>query len=219
MRRRSLGFSLLEVLVALFLFALLGVAANRFLHIIIKTEEVAERHSDVLQKQLRAVELIRRDFFQAVPRTFRDETGIRRPAFLVQSGQYQVVFTRSGWLNPTGVPRSDLMHVAYGIGPKPKSEHDETEDKKQYLLRYYWAYPDLSTNTPVQVQALVQGVERLDWRFLDNKGRWLTEWPPEETPGSSAEKVSTALPRAVELTLHFEGGDVLKRLLLMPEYP
>lgn len=221
--RRLAGFSLLEVLVALFLFSFLGIASYRFLSVIIRTEEVAGRHSEQERRELRALALIRQDFLQAVPRAVRDESGKPAPAF-VAGGDYAVEFTRAGWLNPMLQPRSELQRVAYAVGPRPASDgqgdagEQPGEATGNYLLRVYWPYPDRAAGSPVAVQALLPDVTELQLRFLDQRGQWIDQWPPA-TGGGQRQGPSTDLPRAVEFTLRLGDGREQQRLLIMPENP
>lgn len=223
MKRIASGFSLLEVLVALFLFALLGVTANRFLGVMIKTEEVAEHHSDDIKFQLRALEVIRRDFFQAVPRLSREPSGKTLSALLSSGDEYLVEFTRAGWLNPMENPRSELVRVAYRVGVLPETAKKNypalAGDSRKYLLRYFWPYPDRHSDTPVAVQPIIADVESCEFKYLDSKGQWLSSWPPKNSATGSNSKPSTALPRAVQIHLRYESGIEVKRILLMSEYP
>ena len=182
--RRAAGFTLLELVVVLAIFAVLSMMAYGGLSAMLtgraKVAESLERTAALQQGYLR----LRNDFQQLRARTARDGYGETQPALIVQPDG-SVEFTRSGWRNPLSQPRSALERVAY--------QFDEGR-----LLRRSWRVLDRAQESePVEVAVLDQ-VDDAEWRFLDAKLEWHDAWPATVAAVGSA---PSPPPLAVELTL------------------
>jgi general secretion pathway protein J len=186
---RVRGFTLLELLVVLAIFAVLSVMAYGGLSSVLdaraRVAESLERTAALQKGYLR----LRNDFQQLRARSARDAYGQPQPALLVQPDG-AVEFTRSGWRNPLSQPRSALERVAYRV------------DDEGRLLRASWRVLDRAQDSePVEVVVLDR-VEEARWRFLDGKLEWQGRWPSQAASVSGV--ADPRPPRAVELTLQLE---------------
>lgn len=182
--RRRTGFTLLELLIVLVIFAVLSAMAYGGLASVLTTRErvaqALERTAALQKGYLR----LRNDFQQLRARPARDNYGDPDPA--LQADRDVVEFTRGGWRNPLSLPRSALERVAYRV-----------EDGR--LLRASWRVLDRApTSEPVEVVVFDQ-VEEAQWRFLDRKQEWQVQWP--SAAATVAGTADPEPPRAVELTL------------------
>jgi general secretion pathway protein J len=182
--KRPAGFTLIEVVVVLAIFAVLSIMAYGGLRTVLtlreKVVESLDRTTAIQKSFLR----LRNDFQQLRARPARDGFGQTQPALLV--AEDAVEFTRGGWRNPTSLPRSALERVAYRLN----------EDKQ--LIRQSWRVLDRAQDSRLAEVAVIDQVEAARWRFLDEKLQWHDRWP-DESAGTTV--VPEALPRAVELTL------------------
>ncbi len=184
-RRQVLGFTLIEVLVATFLLAIIGSAGFTMLQQITGARARVEAQSDRLTELQRTFYWLAEDITQIIDRPVRSPVDSLLPAFQYNlTGVSLFDLTRAGWANPAAdiMPaRSSLQRVSYSL-----------EDDK--LLRSYWYHLDSLEETPTKRRQLLSGVEELTIRFMDPEGSWQEQWPPlnvEEDPG---------LPRALEFT-------------------
>lgn len=110
------GFTLVETLVALFVFSLLAAAAVVVLG---NSADAQLRLSDVsasVQDFQRLRAALRADLAQAAERMPRGEAGEVRPAFEGADGSGRLfAFVRRGWENPGGAPRASLQYVEYRL--------------------------------------------------------------------------------------------------------
>lgn len=196
---RQRGFTLIEVMVAMAVFAVLAAFAYGTLSQTLLSAEILSDRMDRLQALQRTVRILTDDLQQLAPRPVRDELGDNfRPALDTnfQTG-FALELTKSGWSNPVVLPRSTLQRVGY------RMEDDE-------LVRYHWYALDRTlSNEPVSV-ALLDGVEGIEFRFLSGIDNYSDQWPPLNQPGGLGVRQR---PRAVELTLRLTNEGEIVRLI------
>jgi general secretion pathway protein J len=145
-----------------------------------------------------------RDLLQVVARPVRDPFGDPRPALLGEEvGGVAVELSRAGWRNPLGRSRSGVQRVRWQLSG-------------EQWQRRYWNVLDQAQDSQPQVQQALQGVTRLQLRYLDGSGSWHDSWPP---PGGRGDEALVALPRALELVLEHRRYGELRRLLRLPDLP
>lgn len=170
------GFTLVEMLIALSIFALLSIAGVSLLSFSIDSRQRTTERLDTLASIVRTRSLLSADLAQAVPRTWRDTNGQRRPAFSGGNDGTAIELIRSGWTNDGGAARSSLQRVAYRL------EGDR-------LVRSSSPMVDGSEENPPAI--LLTGVKSLRMRFHTG-GIWRDDWQAA---------VADALPDAVEITV------------------
>ncbi len=202
--RLQRGFTLLELLIAIAIFALLALATYRMFDSVMQTDQATRVQEQRMRELVRAMGALERDLTQAVERPVRDELGDNRGAFLSEGENDQIVeFTRGGWRNPLGQARSRLQRVRWSLS-------GET------LERRYWLVLDRAQDSKPRVQQVLDGVTALSWRFLDKEHNWQAHWPTDE--GSEEERLES-LPLAVEMTLEHRHYGKLVRVWRLLDPP
>ena len=112
-RSSESGFTLVEMLVALSIFALLAAAGVVVLRTSIDTQSAVERRLVELGSLGRLQAMLASDLAQSVDRPTRDRQAVRA-SFFGTAGELQLV--RTGWSNLDQLPRSDLQRVAWRLG-------------------------------------------------------------------------------------------------------
>ena len=201
-RRRPEGFTLLEVLVAVAIFTVVGALALGGYNELIKQSGIAETGAARTRAVQRAVQRMALDFSMLEPRPVREPLGEAiEPALRAESGSARIAdLTRAGWSNPAGIPRSTLQRVAYQF-------EDET------LRREYWVVLDRTLAAEPVSTVLLDEVSEVKLRFLDGNQDWHDQWPP---PGYSAPNAPRVLPSAVEITLELTDWGKIVRLVEVP---
>jgi general secretion pathway protein J len=198
-RSRENGFTLIEIMVAVVIFAVMSLLAWGALGRTLSNAEMLTERMDRLQAIQRTMRYLTSELMQSAPRPVRDELG---DAFVPAvssslSGNFALELTHGGWRNPAGLPRGTLQRTAYRI----------EEDK---LIRYYWTVLDRTyANEPVTT-VLLDDVESLLLRFYDDAGEVSEVWPPQNAVGMAALR---GRPRAVEIILTLPDEGVITRLL------
>jgi len=198
-RRHRGGFTLIEVLVAMAVFAIMSALAYGTLSQTMTSAEILSAHMDRLQAIQRTMRRVSQDFMQLVPRPVRNELGDGFDPALqtdIRTG-FALELTRGGWNNSIGLRRGTLQRAAYRL------EEDE-------LVRYYWNVLDRTLSNPVIGVTLLDGVESVVFRFMQENGEWTEQWPPGQRAGPLGLRYR---PRAVQLILTLADEGEITRLI------
>lgn len=198
--RPAPGFTLIEMLVALAIFAMVSAVSFTGIMVMIDNRERVTDHADRLAAVQTAVALLERDLQQAVARPIRDPLGDPRDAML-SDDLAALEFTRSGRSNPLGVRRSELERVAYRI-------------EEDTLVRLSWQVLDQPPDPPRRDRALLDNATDISLRFMDDDAQWLPTWPPADALPGAAQ-----LPRAVEVTIALDDLDTVTRVIGLANTP
>lgn len=192
-RHHKTGFTLIEVLVSLAIFALMSVLAYQALGSSMSNAQVLGDRMDRLRLIQQTMQFVGRDLVQAAPRPVRNAlTEGSRPALLVSPGsEFALELTHTGWPNPAGLPRGTMQRSAYRL-----------EDGS--LVRLHWNALDVPLSSEPVATVLLEDVESLYFRFSVGDGQWSEQWPPLGTGGPSALNLRPTLVEVV-LTLPDEG--------------
>ena len=218
--RSARGFTLVEVMVAISIFAVVAAGVYRVLSTMVETQNKVVAHSEALRDLQRALWLISMDMNQMVMRDVRKPNDNRSPAVIADNDKYLIQFTRQGVRNPLLLARSDLERVAYSIGPDPDKysvdkNNDQDSDSKRknknpkHLLRHTWGATDRRDNAKENVQVLFRNVDEVQLEFLDTKGNWKDDWPEKKLDDKAHIRI---LPAAIKLVLKTERYGDLERV-------
>lgn len=201
------GFTLLEVLLAMAITAMVAVMAYAGLSAAISA---ATRHGEMVQRLSdvqTAIGWIVRDLRQSVNRPIIEASDNLRPAFIGGNDDNETLleFTHSGWDNPRGQRRSALQRVHYRI------------DADRNLWRDHWLVLDrVDDEDHLQQIKLLSGVQSFRIQFLNGSaqaaqqetlgGVWVEQWPVSK---SDTEKT----PLAVQFDIDVEGIGVIHRVV------
>lgn len=196
---RARGFTLLEVLVAVAIFAIVGVLAMGGYNELVKQSGIVESNASRTREIQSAVQRMAQDFAMLEPRPVREPLGDTvEPALRSDTRTENLVdLTRSGWANPAGMTRSTLQRVTYRL-----------QDNE--LRRAYWNALDRTLTAEPTGAVLLKKVRTVSFRFMDQNQSWHDQWPPLGYSGPDAGRVR---PIAVEITVELEDWGKLVRLV------
>lgn len=121
MRRTCAGFTLLEMLVAIAIFASLALMAQQVTNGVTRVNSAVAGHDQKLNLMQQTMSFLNHDLTQMMPRPVRGDQGQREPALLAGAGVLAsesegMRFVRGGVVNPLmRLPRSNLLTVGYRI--------------------------------------------------------------------------------------------------------
>ena len=197
--KRENGMTLIELLVAVFVFAVMMTLTYSAMDEIFKNSSIINSSMDRVQEVQLAMRFLESDLLQTAPRPVRDELGDQLAGALQSnvSSQFALELTRSGWTNPAGLPRSTMQRVAYQLVDGE-------------LLRYHWYVLDRTfSNQPVQT-VLLDDVDAILFSYLQANGEWVEQWPALDSIG---ELNPRNRPRAVEIRLTLADEGEIRRIV------
>jgi general secretion pathway protein J len=189
---RSTGFTLLELLVAMAVFALISVSVYATLGQMLLSRSVLESRYSALAELQRVFVYIERDLLQAVERKVKNPYGDAEPAFKLVDGQnLSLTRTGAGPLSKEDA-RSSLLRLRYRL-----------EDKA--VWRSLFPVLDLAQDSLAAQRQLLSRVESLQFSVF-NDGAWLQEWPPMNVDSEDI----PLLPQAVRVLIKLAEGRALQ---------
>lgn len=183
-RRQQQGFTLLEILIALAIFSLIGIASSQVLHSVLASDSVSQQSAKELTRLQRSYQIIQRDVMQMVARNVRlngqapSSTHIVTGDGVIDGEDQDIVFARLGWRNPAQMfPRGTTQVVGYRL----------VENK---LQRLHHLYPDQESGVEPKAVDLLEDVEALKFEYFANK-QWQEKWEKPNLPQGVAFIVTT----------------------------
>jgi len=227
-RRLARGFTLIEVLVAVFIaFVMFAMGYGTINQALTTRGALKEKQARLIELQT-AVRVLEQDFVQLTPRPVRqpigDEPsqpalqgsangtqssgsvsslggGSSTPSASTTSGAPPLVaLTRGGWANPTGLQRPAEQRVAYFF-------------ENGTLRREYWYVLDPTLSSTTARRDLLTKVKSLTFEYLDLTHNWQPQWPPATVAGPQALEGNLRIrPLAVRVTLDTEDFGKIVRI-------
>lgn len=193
-RSRQRGFTLIETVVSLLLLAVVSVLSYQAVEVVLGTNE-RSRGALVEETQLqRAWQIIGRDILHLRPRPYADGLGTIEPAYITDTSEFGVRFSRGGGpmvrTNPSGVRRID-----YRI------------NGDQQLVRTSWAISESPRLNDGSAMILLDNVDTVVFEQLTDSFEYDRNWPPLNTTISPQ-----ALPKMIRITIELDSGSETSKL-------
>jgi len=199
------AFTLLEIIIAMAISALIGVAAMTLLDDATIAHKNMQEKGNRYNQIERAWLFISNDIQQLAPRQFRDEFGDKKNNLFSDdlNGTTQLSFTRLGRRNPAGLARSNLEKLSYLV-----------EEEK--LKRISYAYPDGMNLEQGLNRTLLENVEALEVDFFDGE-EWIDFWPVDTGIETQDGRSVNDLPVAIKISLQLKDIGLVERLYVVSD--
>jgi general secretion pathway protein J len=194
------GFTLIEMLAAVAIFAVIGMVAYGSLDLLLKQRDDLQRHSDRFSQLQSAMMIIEQDIQQAVNRPVRSGYGEAQAAMELDSesrenGHLLLSLTRAGYPLPSPQQRSGLYRVAYRV-----SDGD--------LQRLVWPVLDQAQDTRPTVYVLLHDVRDITFRTVlrnTDSGSVVPRPQPRQTV--------QLLPDGIDMSIDIDGIGRIGRVI------
>lgn len=196
--RQQRGFSLVEMMVALVIMAVLSILAYSAFDGVLQMETRSKEQFLGENRLQLASAVILNDLIHLRQRPVRDILGGQEAAYLAPQGEFVVVFSRGGSANASATGGS-VQRLGYRV-----------EDGN--LIRSRWQVVDQGPATLRQDQVLATGIDSLTVEQLDKNGDFTAFWPPANEPGHRA-----AVPALMRVTLAAVDSEPLTLLVPGPD--
>lgn len=204
------GFTLIEVLVALAIFAVLALAGWKVFDSLIKVRERNQVYTQRLSALQSTYTLMLRDFSQASARPAR-QSRLAEPAFIVND--QEITFTRMGAFDPTLRSTSSLERISY--------RYDAAQ---QRLTRTSYRQPDQARSQTAPLSVVLTDISNFTVQALEPAPT--DRWPPALSvtqPDDVAKpQGDTRLPQGIQIQFSQNDRPILWRFSLaknLPELP
>ncbi len=192
--RRSSGFTLLEVMVALMLLALFSIVSYRALDSLLQAERHATREMSRWREVAGLFTRIEADLANAVPaRPLAGGGG--QPVFWMQQDEAGGVIVNWERFAPDEA-RGGVIQVGYRL-------------ESGQVVRVQMRAGAPAGESPME-QRWLSGIQQPSMRLLDGQGMWHGTWPAPD-----AGQRALGLPSALEIQFELEGGLRVRRLMLV----
>lgn len=193
------GFTLLEIMVALAVFAILATITSSAMYYAFNTKARVTEHANRLNELQLALNLIERDTEQIVKRSVRSGETLVIPAFV---GKPEFVeLTRGGINNPFArEKRSTLSRIALLC-------------QQDQLIRRSWNSLDTTKRSLFKDKVLLHHLNKCQFAYLDQNLQVLSEWRPAVRQNQH----KSAMPKAIQLNLGLKDWDKMSLLFIIPE--
>jgi general secretion pathway protein J len=195
------GFTLVELMISMSIFALLSIMAYGGLDSVIQNKQRTEASMLRLSQLQLSMTKLHRDFEQISTRVATDELGGKLLNLsAVQGNDLLIQLTRNGWRNPAKLNRSHLQRVAY------KLEEDQ-------LIRMSWIYVDRAQDDQLIETVLIDNLQDVQLRFMDARQVWHDSWPPISL---NTTNTTSRLPQGIEIKLQMNDWGDITRVFRVP---
>jgi len=182
------GFTLVELMVAIAIFAVLSALGWKVFDYIVKTKDQNVIHEQRLGQLQQTYQQILRDTVQAVPLT-ANINGDIQPALVLQNGRFN--FSKTGVTDP----------LEEGISPDERIEYQyRADEKKLYRLKYR----NLNQTGQDQPESSVLLSEVEQFQIIVLNPNELTQWPDASADLNQLEH-KQRLPKGIKINLTVNG--------------
>jgi general secretion pathway protein J len=183
---RHSGFTLLELIIVIAIFAIFSLMAYGGLDSVLNTRRQVELAQDRIAAMQKSYIRLRNDLQQVSSRPARDGFGDVQAALRATDKGY-LEFTRAGWRNPLYLNRTGFERVAYRF-------------EAGKLIRSSWRVLDQAQDSKAVDAVLFDDIEQVSWRYFDKtSNEWRDRWPYDLSSGTA--QAAAEPPKAVELTM------------------
>jgi general secretion pathway protein J len=183
------GFTLVELLTALLILSLLALMSYRGLGAVLEARARVGEETAQWQRLAAFCARFEQDVQLAAPRAVPGASG-NVPAWVGRPSSAPgplLEFSRFAWMEGVDTPR----RVAYGL------------NDSQEIELWLWPGPDAGPDAQPSRYAVLGGVTKLEFEYLNGELAWVSAWPA--SPGDAA------LPRAVRLRVaRATGGEIMR---------
>ena len=178
------GFTLVELLVAIAIFAVLSALGWKVFDYLAKVKDRNAMHEANLEQLQESYQQILRDTMQAVPLTANIK-GQQKPALVLQNGRFN--FSKTGVTDP----------LQQGISPHERVEYQyRADEKKLYRLKYRNLHQ--TGNDQPESSVMLDEVEAFEIVVLNPNE--LSSWPESSVDSQQTEQLRL-LPKGIKINL------------------
>jgi general secretion pathway protein J len=184
------GFTLIELMIALFIFGMLAAAGVSLLSFSTNAQAATKVRLEEVAELRRLSVMLAQDLAQAVPRTSRGQGGAPEAAFMGGDVSRLLSYVRTGVSTSGDLPRSAVQRIDWLVA----------NGQLQRIAR-----PMADGGVALDPATVMTNVENVTLRFRE-KGEWRDRWAATDP---------RATPRALEVTVKQTGAPAVSQMFLV----
>ena len=189
------GFTLIETLIALSLLAIISVMSFQAIEVVINADERSRAKESGAAEIQKAWQIIHRDLMHLRNRPFKDGLGGTEPAYISDSDQFGVRFSRGGGpmiaTNPSGIRR-----IYYSLNSSGQ------------FIRQSWGISESPRYSDGVVLVVLDEVLEVLFEQLDDMQGYRVNWPPASRQGNGT------FPKMIRVTIRLKNKTETSRLFI-----
>lgn len=193
-RSKQTGFTLLEILIALFVFTIVSLLLATSLRSVIDAQQGTEKKAERLRHLETALLVMSRDIEQMINRPITNASGQEEPALI--GNVNHLSFTHTG-LSSMNERSSSLQRVEYLLS-------------EGQLWRKVSTALDEAPQSSKKMRPLLAEVTKLQIQYLDQNKRFHSYWPTEEG------QTGKILPLAIRVSMTIAHWGMISQLYVLP---
>ncbi|WP_133130585.1 GspJ family T2SS minor pseudopilin variant LspJ [Legionella yabuuchiae] len=194
------GYTLIEIMIALAVFAILAVITSTSMYHAFTTRSRVNEQADRLNSLQLTMTIIERDTKQIIDRAIRGNDMLLIPSFIGEPSYTE--FTRDGIVNPNSIEkRSTLKRIAY------LCQNNE-------LIRRSWRMLDTPNREQFSDKVLLDNVKGCKFAYLTRSRQVLSHWRANAVQQN---QIKEPLPVALQIDLELRVWGRMNLLFIVPE--
>ncbi|MGB2180221.1 MAG: type II secretion system minor pseudopilin GspJ [Porticoccaceae bacterium] len=189
------GFTLIETLIALSLLAIISVMSFQAIEVVINADERSRAKESGAAEIQKAWQIIHRDLMHLRNRPFKDGLGGTEPAYISDSDQFGVRFSRGGGpmiaTNPSGIRR-----IYYSLNSSGQ------------FIRQSWGISESPRYSDGVTLVVLDEVLEVLFEQLDDIQGYRVNWPPASRQGNGV------FPKMIRVTIRLKNNTETSRLFI-----
>ena len=173
--RKINGFTLIEILIALFIFVIVSTLTASGLFLIIHAKKANQAHAKNFANIQMTMSLLQRDVTAMVNRSIHNNAGQLEPAVFLQTHPTLRLDLTAIGNSPVVRRQSNLLRIAYQV-------------ENQRLTRMTWGVLDREADSKAQSRVLLKNLQSFTIQVLTADHRYIDVWPSGESPSPLAFK-------------------------------
>lgn len=198
-RGRPFGFTLLEILIALFIFSFVSLILANALRNVIDTHAGTEKKADRLRSLQKALLVMSRDIEQVVNRPILNAQGKEEAAFFADKRHFALTHTGVSTGTQASPRISALQRVEYWW-------YDNA------LWRLTGNVLDRAPQSSLHARSLLEGVEGVRVQYIDQEKHIYSYWPVEGLQNQP-------LPHAIRINIYLSQWGMISQFYVLPTQP
>lgn len=185
------GFTLIEILIALLIFAILGVLIAFGLQNAINANNHADKANARIEKIEIAEALLRRDISHIVDRPILDTDGSTIAAIVMQDQKLEFTIRSSG-----------LQRISYQV-------------ENGHLYRYIWPVLDRVLAVKPSQMDLLDGITSFNLTAINQQNQRKSSWPIKETSFVIMNTLKSNLPKAIQIQINLQKEGTINNTIMI----